>query len=109
MTDSAATQLAHNVFFRLKDDSPAARETLLASCRQYLTDHPGTLFFSVGTLTPDLERPVNDRDFSVGLHVIFEDRAAHDAYQVSDRHLQFIAENKASWENVRVFDTDSRS
>jgi hypothetical protein len=97
--------LVHDVYFLLKDRSPAACDALIASCRKYLTDHPGTVFFAVGVLS-DLARPVNDRDFDVGLHVIFRDRAAHDAYQTDPRHLQFIEENKASWAKVRVFDCD---
>ena len=105
-TASTATMLAHNVYFTLNDDSPAARDTLSASCRKYLTDHSGVEFFAVGTVVDDLDRPVNDRDFHVGLHVIFSDRAAHDAYQVSERHKQFIAENKETWKQVRVFDSN---
>jgi hypothetical protein len=54
----------------------------------------------------DLDRPVNDRMFDVGLHVIFADRAAHDAYQVHERHIKFIEANKPTWRQVRVFDTD---
>lgn len=98
--------LAHNVFFTLKDDSPEAQQTLLEACQKYLTGHEGTTFFAAGTLTPDLNRPVNDQDFQVALHVIFETRQAHDDYQVSERHQQFIAENKDGWAKVRVFDSD---
>lgn len=105
MPTTPAPLLVHNVYFALKDKSPAARDTLLAACRKYLTDHPGTEFFAVGTLA-DLDRPVNDRDFDVGLHVIFRDQAAHDAYQTHARHIQFIEENKAGWAKVRVFDSD---
>jgi hypothetical protein len=97
--------LAHNVFFALKDNSAEATGTLLASCRQFLTDHPGTAFFAAGTLS-DLDREVNDRDFDVALHVIFESREAHDAYQKHARHLEFIAANKENWKQVRVFDSD---
>jgi hypothetical protein len=43
---------------------------------------------------------------SPGLHVVFASRAAHDTYQTHPRHLQFIAENKEGWTNVRVFDAD---
>jgi phosphoenolpyruvate carboxykinase (ATP) len=32
------------------------------------------------------------------------DKAAHDAYQVTPKHQQFAAENKANWKKVRVFD-----
>jgi len=99
-------KLAHDVFFTLKDQSTAARDTLLDSCRRYLTGHPGVEFFAVGTLVPDLDRPVNDLGFDVALHIVFADRKDHDVYQVSERHVQFIAENKESWERVRVFDSN---
>jgi hypothetical protein len=98
--------LGHMVYFTLKDRSPAAVQKLLAACRKYLTDHPGTVFFAAGTLVPDLVRPVNQTDFDVALQIIFESRAAHDAYQIAPRHVQFIEENKANWAQVRVFDAD---
>ncbi len=101
--------LAHNVYFTLKDRSPAAKQRLVEACRKYLTGHPGTLFFAAGTLAEELSRPVNDRDFDVGLHLIFQNQAAHDAYQVAPRHEQFVEENKASWARVRVFDSLVRS
>jgi hypothetical protein len=97
--------LVHNVYFSLKDHSPAAQKKLVDACMKYLTGHPGTVFFAAGTAS-DLDRPVNDRDFDVGLHVIFKDRAAHDVYQTAERHLKFIEENRDSWEKVRVFDSD---
>lgn len=98
-------QLAHMVYFTLKDRSPEARDRLVASCYKYLTDHPGTVYFSAGTLVPDLTREVNDRAFDVALHVVFENRAAHDLYQQADRHVQFVTENKPTWDRVRVFDS----
>jgi hypothetical protein len=97
--------LAHNGYFSLKDNSPAARAKLLQACRQHLTGHPGTVFFACGTLEEGLRRPVNDLNFDVALHVIFTDRAAHDAYQAAARHQQFIAENRDNWKLVRVFDS----
>jgi len=99
------TLLAHNVFFTLKNDSPDARQKLVESCHRYLRDHPGIVFYAAGTLEPELDRPVNDRDFHVGLHLIFESRPAHDDYQASEGHQQFIAENQETWANVRVFDS----
>jgi hypothetical protein len=97
--------LAHNVYFALKDNSPAARQRLVAACKKYLSKHPGTVFFAAGVLAEALKREVNDRDFDVGLHVIFTDQAAHDRYQDAPDHLQFIAENKDNWKKVRVFDS----
>jgi hypothetical protein len=106
--DAQAPLLVHNVYFSLNDPSPANVQKLVASCKKYLTDHPGTVFFAAGTLA-DLDRPVNDRDFDVALHVIFKDRASHDQYQTAPRHLQFIEENKADWKKVRVFDSDCQA
>jgi hypothetical protein len=97
--------IVHNVFFSLTDRSAAARRKLLESCRKYLTDHPGVTFFGCGTLALALNRPVNDRDFDVALHIVYTDQAAHDRYQVSERHQQFVSENKANWARVRVFDS----
>ena len=97
--------LVHNVYFTLKDNSPAARQSLQAACRKYLSQHPGTVLFACGTLAEELKREVNDRGFDVGLHVVFEDQAAHDRYQAAPSHLQFIEENRHNWAKVRVFDS----
>jgi hypothetical protein len=101
--------LAHNVYFTLNDNSAAAIESLIAACKKFLRGHSGTVFFAVGTLIPELDRPINDRDFDVALQVVFENLAAHDEYQKDDRHLAFIAENKANWKKVRVFDANVES
>ena len=98
--------LGHMVYFTLKDRSPANIAKLVEACKKYLTGHPGTVLFAAGTLVADLTRPVNQLDFDVALQLVFESREAHDAYQQHPRHLQFIDENKASWEKVRVFDAN---
>ena len=97
--------LAHNVYFTLSDASESAKRSLVDACKKYLTDHPGTVFFACGTLATEFDRPVNDRGFDVALHIVFESKADHDAYQEAPRHDQFIAENKANWKTVRVFDS----
>ncbi len=97
--------LAHNVYFALNDNSPEAKEKLVAACKKYLSSHSGTVFFACGVLAEDLDREVNVRDFDVALHVIFKTKASHDAYQVAPLHNQFIEENKANWKSVRVFDS----
>ena len=97
--------LCHNVYFTLKDKSPAAADALVAACKKYLTVQPGIVYFACGKLEPDLAREVNDRDFDVALHVVFTDRAAHDAYQEDDTHNRFVAEMKPNWARVRVFDS----
>lgn len=102
-------QLAHHVFFTLQDSSEAKVQELIDACHKYLDDHPGVVYFAAGSRTPDLARPVNDSEFHVSLHVVFEDRKSHDEYQVAARHVQFIEEQKGNWAQVRVFDSDLKS
>jgi hypothetical protein len=97
--------LSHDVFFSLKDNSPAAKKKLVEACKKYLSGHEGEVFFSAGTLAVELKREVNDVNFDVALHIVFKDQAAHDKYAVAKRHLQFIEENKDNWKKVRVFDS----
>jgi hypothetical protein len=97
--------LAHNVFFALHDASEVAQAALVQACRKYLTNHPGIVFFACGTRATALQRPVNDLEFDVGLHIVFQTKADQDAYQTAPRHDQFIAENKDNWKKVRVFDS----
>jgi hypothetical protein len=97
--------LVHNVFFSLHDRSPGARQQLVEACRKYLPGHPGIVLFACGVLADELDREVNDRGFDVGLHIVFQDQAAHDHYQGTAAHHQFIAENSSGWKQVRVFDS----
>jgi len=104
-SENVTSQLAHTVYFTLNDPTAEGIEQLKSACQHYLSDHDGTEYFAVGTLVPDLQRPVNDQAYHVSLHVHFKDRASHDQYQTDPRHLQFIEENKATWSQVRVFDS----
>ena len=101
-------QLAHMVFFSLKDSNDINRKRLVQACKKYLDGHDGVVYFSVGTLNPDLKRDVNDRDFDVALHIVFKNKAAQDRYQDHPRHKAFIEECKDLWSKVRVFDSDVR-
>jgi hypothetical protein len=102
---NAEPQLGHMVFFTLKDKSSDAKKKLVDACKKYLSKHPGTVYFSAGTLCEELKREVNDRDFDVALHLVFKTKADHDRYQDAPLHLQFIEENQANWTKVRVFDS----
>jgi hypothetical protein len=104
MTDTTSRWFAHLVYFSLRDNSPAAIERLVASCREHLSGHSGTVLFAAGTRDPEMVRDVNDKQFDVALQLVFSSRAAHDAYQIDPRHAKFISENKANWASVRVFD-----
>lgn len=97
-------KLTHNVFFTLNDGSPAAVEKLVTAARKLISQTPNLVYGSAGARGPEYARPVNDQDFHVTMNVVFQDKAAHDAYQTFEPHQTFINENKANWKTVRVFD-----
>ena len=104
---AAEPQLAHAVYFTLKDQSPKSRDRFIASCEKYLTGHRGTVSFTIGTIAEDVKEPVSDREFDVALHVVFEDKGMLAEYLKSERHGKFVAENKDGFAKVRVFDSYS--
>jgi hypothetical protein len=69
-------------------------------------DHEGMVYFGAGERIKELDREVNDKDYHVGLHLIFKDKACHDKYQTAALHVKFIEESKDLWAKVRVFDND---
>ena len=105
VADAADPQLAHAVYFTLKDRTAEARQQLVKGCKELLSGHPGTVYFAAGVLAEEFDRDVNDRDFDVALLIVFRDKAAHDVYQTSPRHEKFIEQYKDLWQSVRVFDS----
>lgn len=94
----------HTVYFWLNEGTTdAARDQLVADCREYLAKVPTVrqLWAGPPAGTP---RDVVDNSYGVGLTVIMDDAAGHDVYAVHPLHLEFIARNKASWSRVQVYD-----
>src|SRR5882724_11553227 len=79
--DDKGPQVAHTVYFALKDNSAEAKKKLVDACKKHLTKHPGEVYFAAGTLAESLKREVNVRDWDVGLHIVFANMKAHDDYQ----------------------------
>jgi hypothetical protein len=48
---------------------------------------------------------VDDRDYDVALHLVFETATGHDVYQTHPRHMKFVEECRGLWKKVRVFDS----
>lgn len=96
--------LVHSVFFWLKSDlTPAQRDTFrrgLESLRAIKSVE--TLY--IGAPAPTEQRPVIDHSYSAALTIVFQDVAAHDAYQVDPVHLAFVAECKTLWIRVQIYD-----
>ncbi len=101
-----AVQIAHMVFFKLKDRTPNGRQKLVAALQRLIATQTGLAHASVGVIGENYEPPVSDRDFDVALHLVFEDKAAHGKYLPHPEHKKFIQENLTAWEKVRVFDSE---
>ena len=94
--------LAHAVAFELADESDA--DELVADCRRLLSDIPGVVMLTVGERGPEFDRALNDQVFDVLLFVVFEDRGAHDAYQVHPDHRELVGTWEPRLAGVRVLD-----
>lgn len=97
--------LAHNVYFSLYDRSDKAVERFIADSKLYLAVLPGIKSFACGVLEKDLDRRENDRNFDVSLHILFESKEAHKAYQAARSHDEFVSRHEDNWAEVRVFDS----
>jgi hypothetical protein len=102
---SKSASLAHIVFFTLAESNDANRSKLLEGCKKYLDKHEGCVYFGVGVNAAQYAREVNDRDYDVALHLVFESANDHDVYQTHPRHMKFVEECKGLWKKVRVFDS----
>ena len=52
-------------------------------------------------------RPVIDRTYAYALTVVFEDMAAHDAYQEAPEHKAFLETFSSVWSKVTIYDSVS--
>jgi hypothetical protein len=94
----------HTVYFWLKPGtSDALKEQLISDCTKYLEKVPTVRHLWVGkpAMTP---RPIVDNTYDVGLTVVLDDVAGHDAYQVHPLHLEFVARNGPQFGKIQIYD-----
>jgi stress responsive alpha/beta barrel protein len=94
----------HNVYFWLKSGLDDGDLEAFEKGLKLLCESPPAKLGGYGKPT-GTSNDVVDGSFSYGLHVVFEDAAGADAYQVGEIHQQFLAENASKWERVLVYDT----
>ncbi|PYE88173.1 Dabb family protein [Phyllobacterium leguminum] len=105
-------RIHHSIYITLKDKSEAAVRKQLELGEKYLSDHPGELSFFATVVARNLTRHkqvaylFNEDNFDVAFHMIWADAKSHDAYQVSDAHVNhFIPQSNPNWVKIRVFDS----
>ena len=96
--------LIHTVYFWLKSDLTFEQQTSFRRGLESLGKIATVEQLYVGTPAPAPKRPVVDDTYSFAITVVLKDLAAHDAYQTDPIHLAFIANCKALWTRVQVYD-----
>lgn len=97
--------LVHVVYFWLNDNAPRGEaERLAESCRTLLGKIPSVRHLWSGGPAKTPRREIIDTSYDVGLCVVLDDLAAHDAYQEHPLHKEFIALHKAHWKRVQIYD-----
>ena len=97
--------LVHTVFFWLTPETDADGRAAFIAGAQVLAAAPTVRHCFVGRPAGTPGRDVVDNSFDFSLMLWFDDVAAHDAYQVSNIHQQFVAEQAAKFARVVVRDT----
>jgi hypothetical protein len=96
----------HNVYFWLKDNLD---DQALAGFEQGLNALTNDRAAKSGYFGKPavIDRDVVDRSYSYGLVLVFDDLAAHDAYQTGAVHLRFLADHSLKWKKVIVYDVQT--
>lgn len=94
----------HVVFFWCKAGTPeTVKQEMITYCRQEMAKISVVRNVNAGTAVPS-PRDVVDGSYDVGLCVMFDDKAGHDAYQPHEIHQGFVAKFKEHWDRIQVYD-----
>jgi hypothetical protein len=108
MPTALGTQLAHHVFFWLKNpDSIADRDALIEGVRS-LGAIPGIRALHVGVPADVPPRPVIDGSYSVSELLFFDTIEDQNAYQTHPLHQAFITQFSPLWAKVVVYDASGK-
>lgn len=97
--------LGHNIFFSLKEPTDENKAKVIEACKARLSQHPGIVFFAVGTRDENINGTFNDKDYDVALHMFFTGREALGTYARTADHQKFIGEATPLIKNFRIFDS----
>ena len=98
--------LVHSVYFWLKPDLTDVQRAAFLHALSALKDVPGVTAFYLGTPASVPARPVVELSFDHSITCVFENLAAHDAYQAHALHLAFLEVGRPLWSRVQIYDAD---
>ena len=96
--------LIHSVFFWLKPETSSVQREAMQRGLESLRGIRSVETLYIGTPATMPDRPVRDSSYTFGLTVVFEDIAAHDAYQIDPLHETFNQNFRPFWARVQVYD-----
>jgi len=96
----------HAVYFWLRDDLTRAQKQQFDTGLESLTGIEHVRHGYIGVPAPT-NRPVFSRGYSRALVLIFDDAAAHDAYQSHSVHDRFRSECGSLYSSIRIYDSVS--
>lgn len=96
----------HHVFFWLNDNLTEAEIKKFEEGVSTLLQIEHVKTGDVGK-PASTDRPVIDRSYSYSLLLVFENQAAHDAYQPHPVHKAFIESCSPFWNKVLIYDSES--
>ncbi len=98
--------LVHSVYFWLKKDlSQADRDAFLEGLGA-LSEINVVRSFAAG-MPASTDRPVVEKSYDFALLVLLDDMEAHDVYQESALHQEFLGNFSTFWEKVVVYDFET--
>ena len=98
--------IGHMVYFTLHDNSPAKVREWWRRARSICEAIPAKYSSPPACGPRSSSATLMSRTGTWRCTSSFATKADHDRYQDAPRHQQFIAENKANWKQVRVFDSE---
>lgn len=97
----------HSVYFWLSNPESADDRAALQAGVESLRGISAIQTAYVG-VPAQTRRPVIDHSYDLSLVLVFADKAAHDAYQDHPVHLEFVAECKHLWSQVKIYDAEAK-
>jgi stress responsive alpha/beta barrel protein len=94
----------HAVYFWLRNDLTLAQKEQFDAGLESLTSIEHVEHGYIG-VPAETNRPVIERGYSRALVLVFDDAAAHDAYQSHPVHDRFRSECGSLYSSIRIYDS----
>ncbi len=97
------SKFVHTVFFWMKKDLSNRERKSFEKGLASLKKVPTVKNVTIGT-PANTQRDVVDNSYDYFFQIVFDDKNAHDFYQVHEIHQAFINESSGLWIKVQVYD-----